>query len=735
MKRWIYIAVGILLSANLFAQDSLGVRKIGDIGDSWYNVVDMHIQEPYLYVLNWDDALVVFQLIENDEPKFVGRNMDLLGRSFKVFGSKAVVMVDSRRLRLADLSNPSAPRLTASFNAASGDGFSDFQIFDENYLAISTWHNGMRIYDLSNMSLPRLISTMQAFAQSEVDASGSILFLRKSDSLYTIDASIPGQPQVLGARFWQGENYVQGSLLHKVDNARESLITYSIVDPLNPIVLGDTLLIIHNWGHPGQVLKISVSDRLLAVFSGVSTDDNSYPDFVDLNIYGISDSGTAFAISDSSWDSYFGEVAVGDSTIVLRHGGLLAHATVKKYLGGLSFMPSFHAAPWGAPMRLCLSGDKLMSNRAGTGWNVFDVSQPDTPLWLGSGSLARVDVGFSEVYYSQIGSKWLAHFGTVETETIVLNNFQLVNVQNPLLPRAYEINGFDGNRPRAFAMRDSLILISSARGNWLDRAIIQNDSTIVFVDSVQFAPTGGSITNIFLQGSRAILSCDYSLHVINLAQNSMSYLGGIDSLSRSSLVAIDENTVCRAVYSSRWIQFFDISDPLNISFEGQIRLASVPNGLWFADGHVFYSNPSDGLSIERLMSFDSCLHVGHYNTNFRGEDVAVINDIAYLANSQDIFVLDVSQAIRLGIPATPQELAIQRTFDPDHLLLTWFPVTMDRMGAPITIDAYEIYSRYSSDEAWVNIGAPTPPTATEYTIDIPTGGNVFAEYQVRAVKH
>ncbi|MBL0062884.1 MAG: hypothetical protein IPP40_15705 [bacterium] len=67
--------------------------------------------------------------------------------------------------------------------------------------------------------------------------------------------------------------------------------------------------------------------------------------------------------------------------------------------------------------------------------------------------------------------------------------------------------------------------------------------------------------------------------------------------------------------------------------------------------------------------------------------------------------------------------------------MTWLPVTADRPGQPITIDAYEIYRRYSSDEEWVNIGVPTPPTATEYTIDIPTGGNVFAEYQVRAVKH
>lgn len=737
MKRWIYIAVGILACANLFAQDSLGVRKIGDIGDSWYNVVDMEIREPYLYVLNWDDALVVFRLVDNDEPKFVGRSMDLLGRSFKVFGSKAVIKVDSRRLRLADLSDPAAPRLTFVFNAEQGNGFADFCVFDENYLAITTWDYGLRIYDIINMSSPNLIATSQARAYGEVDASGTTLYVRASDSLYIFDASNPAQPQLRGARFWQGENHVQGDRLFRVNNSSGMLMSYSVVDPTNPSAIGDTLPIDHHWGHPGQLQKVSVSSRILAVLSAVS--DDGYPDLFDLNLYRITESGAAESLLDTSWDGSYGEIAVGDSAIVIRHDDIdvgLGYAKILKNVEGAAFEQTFVACPWGAPMRLDLSGSKLLSNRAGAGWNVFDVSQPESPVWLTSGSRARPGIGYSTTEDAQIGADWLAVAGYVETESHDFSNFQIANTQDPSNVSAKEISGINANpNVRVFEVQDSIILLQSEGNDWLIRAVIANDSTVVLTDSVHCSFGRGSIQDIFVRDSRITVSCDYSLHLLELEPSGLTYLGGVELNDQCALAALDGMTLCRALNSSRWLQFYDVADPLNISFEGQIQLASTPNGLSLANGHVFYSNPSNGLSIERLVSFDSCLHVGHYNTNFRGEDIAVIDDIAYLANSQDIFVLDVSAAIGGGIPAAPQQVKISRMFDPDHLLLTWLPVTTDRVGAPITIDAYEIYRRNSSNEEWVNIGVPTPPTAAEYTIDIPTGANAFAEFQIRAVKY
>ena len=80
-------------------------------------------------------------------------------------------------------------------------------------------------------------------------------------------------------------------------------------------------------------------------------------------------------------------------------------------------------------------------------------------------------------------------------------------------------------------------------------------------------------------------------------------------------------------------------------------------------------------------------------------------------------VYDLSHFIPCGQPRAPENVLIEYEQASGRVRLSWDPVEESVEGLPITVDRYVVYESrdYGSGE-WIEIGVPTPSTATEFCV-------------------
>ena len=145
------IALAFILPAAAFAQDSLNVRRLGQLSYSNY-VTDVAVAGNYAYVACSYSGLRIVNVANPSVPVEVGF-YQTPGQSYgvAVAGSYAYVADGTSGLRIVNISNPAAP-----FEAGFYDtpGFALGVAVSGNYAYVADGGFGLRIVNIANPAAP-----------------------------------------------------------------------------------------------------------------------------------------------------------------------------------------------------------------------------------------------------------------------------------------------------------------------------------------------------------------------------------------------------------------------------------------------------------------------------------------------------------------------------------------------------------------------------------------------------
>jgi len=191
------ISVGIVLSsAGLFAQDSSGVRMVGQAFPQWAETFDMEISDDVLFVAN--GRLDIIDVSNPENPDYIWYS-NRLGycNQVEVIGDRAYVTtgylgeIQFYVLDISDLANPQI------LGKLEEDHVSPLQLKVSGNIAYIISHHSVRIYDFSEpediMNIAVIDSTVDFM---EVDIERNYLFgYDPGDGLRIIDVSDPASPR------------------------------------------------------------------------------------------------------------------------------------------------------------------------------------------------------------------------------------------------------------------------------------------------------------------------------------------------------------------------------------------------------------------------------------------------------------------------------------------------------------------------------------------------------------
>lgn len=711
MKRWIYIAVGILACTNLFAQDSLGVRKISDFGDWFHSARDLAVLDSLMYVLTPDDGLQIYRVEHYQEPHFVGRNMSLSGTKFELFGDLLIIWQSPSAIRLVDVSASDNPVQRSAITTTTA--IKDACVID-NYLYLIRQGIGIEVYSLDNLDQPEQIGelALPAVLQS-IGCIHGYLVTTSTDSLRVMDIANPGSPFVVASLTLNG-NAGKIEIINEMAyiDRGSGINICDLSVPTQPAIIESFTVMAG-----GSIITLANADGNLLIELQHPDSWGGYYSYLKLYDLTIPDS------PEEVWSWYNST----EHVLASANRGVLAVLNFNFPVFRL-FNSSNVDSIFGTFVRenyfygineVVVCNGLAATSRGSLGMSLYDVSNPFEPRYL-----------FGSGYWEETQNILMSQSLVAVPVDVYCVPGTLLNIENPSEPIGLQHWFGCGSR---YDIRGNQVLLVNNWPPYLLRNIDISDFSnpvITATTELQFAAR-----SLVARDSIVYIADSNGLTLVNItASGSFQVAGSLAMTGTMSQISVDgEIAVLQSGTSS--ISIVDVADPTNPISVSEFSVQGAIRELDLQGNNVFVANDTRGLRIFDISEPQDPFEAGHYSSGLKAVDVDAQGRYVYLANTGQVVVLDVTVAIGGGIPAAPQEVKLSSTFDPDHLFLTWLPVTMDRVGQPITIDAYEIYRRNSSDEEWVNIGVPTPPSATEYTIDIPVGANAFAEYQVRAVKH
>lgn len=212
--------------------------------------------------------------------------------------------------------------------------------------------------------------------------------------------------------------------------------------------------------------------------------------------------------------------------------------------------------------------------------------------------------------------------------------------------------------------------------------------------------------SLTVKDSTAYIADSHGLTLVDVSgSDTLQTLGSLAMAGTLSHISVDDGLAVMRTGTSD-ITIVDVADPANPQVISKFSITGTIRSLELQDNVIYVANDVRGLRLIDISDPHNPTEIGHYASGHKAVDVDIEGRYAYLANTGQVFVLDVGASIGGGIPAAPQQVTISRTFDPDHYLLSWLPVTTDRIGDPIEINSYEIYRRNTASGTWENIRRP-----------------------------
>ena len=186
----------LLSSILLFADETL--EKVGTYTSSGaYNVV---ISGNYAYVAATSTGLQIIDISTPSSPTLTGTyNTSGSAYDVAISGNYAYVADYTSGLKIIDISTPSAPTLTGSFPTTSARGIA----ISGNYAYVADYGSGLKVINISNPSSPSLAATYTSSDSSsysyDVAISGNYAYVADYYAgLHIINISTPSLPTLTG---------------------------------------------------------------------------------------------------------------------------------------------------------------------------------------------------------------------------------------------------------------------------------------------------------------------------------------------------------------------------------------------------------------------------------------------------------------------------------------------------------------------------------------------------------
>ena len=199
--------------------------------------MDVRVVGNYAYVANYDSGLQIFNISNPSAPNLTGSyDIDGVAYDVQVVGDYAYVGSGNLKLRILNISNPLAPTLAGSYDS-SGQGV---QVVG-NYAYVPDGGRGLKILNVTNPSAPTLVASYETGNATDVQVIGNYAYVAGGYSgLQIFNISNPSAPALAASYDTNGSAFqvqVVGNYAYIADYS-SGLQIINISNPLAPTLAG-----------------------------------------------------------------------------------------------------------------------------------------------------------------------------------------------------------------------------------------------------------------------------------------------------------------------------------------------------------------------------------------------------------------------------------------------------------------------------------------------------------------
>lgn len=559
----------------------------------------IEIDGEFAYIGNGGRGLKIYNIADPAAPILVGEHPTSSRiLSFAKQGDTVALAVQRDHVLFLDVSDPSTPTYlgeTDDMPRPLGVEFIDGRLF------VTEEFEGLAIYDVTSPKAPTRISTFPiARAQQDITEHNGLVYIAAGrDGIYILDAQDPLQPTLISTI--PSDNHTlrfepEGDLLYRTDESA-GLSIFDISNPLMPQLLSNVPA--EDAGFSGVGLEVVDGRVLIADYQFgtriIDCTDPTSPQFM-----GFYDTG------DDTWDVTFHD---GLAYVVSKNRGLQV---------------------------LDVSSPKLQPT----------IAQHKTPGWV-----YDVDIADDTLYVVD-GNTSTRRFGT---------GLQILDVSNPQSP--VQIGNVPGPEyplsMLAVRFHDGLTYLCNGQSG-LSIVDVQDPATPAQLGSI----TGITATDVLLNENHAYITTPDGLEIADVSVPSQpAIIATIELQSPVNSIAIEGNTAYLAS-SGIGVLVYDISDPASPT---QIAIYETPDfaaHLDVIDGIVYLNDYASFLIVD-LNDPTNPIMLAQYPWYFSDGEVRVIDDTAYVTSGRYSFLMfdvsDPTNPIRTGLYQAPGEFRTSRS--------------------------------------------------------------------------
>ncbi|MBI5376314.1 MAG: beta-propeller domain-containing protein [Candidatus Schekmanbacteria bacterium] len=560
--------------------------KVGTYGTQ-DRAISVFVSSNTLYLLGSSSGLMIFDVSDPSSPVLLG-SYDTPGSAQGVYvlGTKAYIADGSSGLQIIDVSNPSSPLLLGTYDTP-GSAWGVYVLDTRAYVADYT--SGLQIIDVSVSSSPILVGTYDTPGQANsVYVLGSTAYVADGTSgLQIIGISDISSPRFLGSYnpsySTASEVYVSGTMVYLAYKDYEDYWAPSrqiIIDVSNPYLPAE----VSSYDTPGTTSVAYVLGTTVYVACGGGYYNSSSRGLQIIDVSDVSNpvlSGSYIELPGKSNDVYVsGETAyVSDDKLGFQIIDV-SNPTSPVSLG------SIYSS---------VDGVSVSANTAyvvgdfGYGLNIIDMLNPASLVFRGSYDMSVSDLSVSgNIVYAVDGESAL----------------QVIDVSDPSTP--LPLGSYFGTHSSAQGLYVSGN-IAYVSGYGLEIIDVSNPASLVFQGSYDTTAYLGY--DVFVSGTTAYVAGSGGLRIMDVSDpTSIEFLGSYAISGWANDIYVSGTTAYVAVegdYSLSGLQIIDVSDPSSPKLLGTYNTPGDARKVFVSGSKVYIADGSGGLRIIKVSNIEA----------------------------------------------------------------------------------------------------------------------------------
>lgn len=616
-------AVAFFVSAACtFAQDSLNVRKIGEVNDYWGDAVGVVVVDTIAYVATGSTGLRVVNVGDPSLPTEVGVYRGAwIGDVLAASANRVYFSANQTLLRFLDVSDPTAPVETGEFETASP--IAALQC-DGNRVYILTTA-GLVIIDTSIPAFPSVIGVWQQTLHSEhFHVQGYYVYIADQDfGLRIVDITEPTNPIPAGElELWAGAVDIAavGNVAYVVDGWNGvGMWLVDVANPYSPAIVREPM------GPSPLYSRVEIDGQFACAYSMrgyIRVYDATMPD-QPVRVGDV----TVRRFRDFSLASGFACVASGPSG--LRSIALAGHEEPAE-------MGSFDT---GSALSIALQGEYAYIANDDHGLRLVDIADPQHPVVLSDTETGyrAVDVAV-QGSYAYIADYWAA--------------LHIIDVSDPFHPHEVGVLDSLDSFVSAVAVSENRVFLATYTDGLVVIDVSNPDSLFVSaqVEDLYYA------YDVAVSGNYALVAGsptgDNGLVVVDIANPDEPRLTGQVALEFTGYAVAARGRVAY-VGGGNGFAVVDFAEATNPQVLSSMMTDNGVYGVSVEGDYLYLAQWNEGLRVFDVTNPAAPVETGHYWTWNRSRGVAVRDGIAYLADYSNFGIYDCSAALGMS-PSMPR---------------------------------------------------------------------------------